>query len=121
MKNNILTSPEPMEGDSKVPTRRRASGLRAGYRCHLWVAECPGEGDTTIDTGAIDTGAIDTGAIDTGAIDTGAIDTGAMVWEGMVVGSHRRDGDIEINVCQEKTLTNMRSSAADAARTRPDA
>ena len=39
-----------------------------------------------------------------------------MVWEGMVVGSHRRDGDIEINVCQEKTLTNMRSSAADAAR-----
>ena len=39
-----------------------------------------------------------------------------MVWEGMVVGSHRRDGDIEINVCQDKTLTNMRSSAADAAR-----
>ena len=39
-----------------------------------------------------------------------------MVWEGMVVGSHRRDGNIEINVCQEKTLTNMRSSAADAAR-----
>jgi GTP-binding protein len=34
----------------------------------------------------------------------------------MVVGSHRREGDIEINVCKEKKLTNMRSSTADVAR-----
>ena len=34
----------------------------------------------------------------------------------MIVGSHRRDGDIEINVCKEKKLTNMRSSTADVAK-----
>ena len=34
----------------------------------------------------------------------------------MIVGSHRRDVDIEINVCKEKKLTNMRSETADAAR-----
>ena len=39
-----------------------------------------------------------------------------MVYEGMIVGSHRRDGDIEINVCKEKKLTNMRSSTADVAK-----
>ena len=39
-----------------------------------------------------------------------------MVYEGMIVGSHRREGDIKINVCKEKKLTNMRSSTADVAR-----
>ena len=34
----------------------------------------------------------------------------------MIVGSHQRDGDIEINVCKEKKLTNMRSSTADIAK-----
>ena len=34
----------------------------------------------------------------------------------MIVGSHRRDGDIKINVCKEKKLTNMRSSTADIAK-----
>ena len=34
----------------------------------------------------------------------------------MVVGSHPREGDIEINVCKEKKLTNMRSSTADIAK-----
>jgi GTP-binding protein len=34
----------------------------------------------------------------------------------MIVGSHRREGDIEINVCKEKKLTNMRSSTADVAK-----
>ena len=33
----------------------------------------------------------------------------------MVVGSRRQEGDIEINVCKEKKLTNMRSSTADVA------
>ncbi|CAI8040203.1 50S ribosomal subunit assembly factor BipA [Geodia barretti] len=31
-------------------------------------------------------------------------------------GSHPREGDIEINVCKEKKLTNMRSSTADVAK-----
>ena len=44
------------------------------------------------------------------------IDPGTDVYEGMIVGSHRREGDIEINVCKEKKLTNMRSSTADVAK-----
>ena len=44
------------------------------------------------------------------------IDAGAMVYAGMIVGSHRREGDIEINVCKEKKLTNMRSSTADVSK-----
>ena len=44
------------------------------------------------------------------------IDPGTRVYEGMVIGSHPREGDIEINVCKEKKLTNMRSSTADIAK-----
>jgi len=44
------------------------------------------------------------------------VDPGTQVYEGMIVGSHRREGDIEINVCKEKKLTNMRSSTADVAK-----
>lgn len=35
------------------------------------------------------------------------------VYEGMVVGQHVRDGDLDVNVCKRKHLTNMRSSTAD--------
>ena len=44
------------------------------------------------------------------------IDPGAQVYAGMVVGCRRQEGDIEINVCKEKKLTNMRSSTADIAQ-----
>ena len=44
------------------------------------------------------------------------IDPGTTVYEGMIVGMHRREGDIPINVCKEKKLTNMRSSTADITR-----
>ena len=44
------------------------------------------------------------------------IDPGTPVYEGMIVGTHRREGDIPINVCKEKHLTNMRSSTADITR-----
>ena len=37
------------------------------------------------------------------------------VYEGMIVGRHQRDGDLEVNVCKMKQLTNMRSSNADMA------
>ena len=43
------------------------------------------------------------------------IDPGTRVYEGMVVGCRRQEGDLEINVCKEKKLTNMRSSTADVA------
>ncbi|MCC2668014.1 MAG: GTP-binding protein TypA/BipA [Armatimonadetes bacterium] len=35
------------------------------------------------------------------------------VYEGMIVGQHVRDGDLDVNVCKAKHLTNMRSSNAD--------
>ncbi|MFA6081900.1 MAG: translational GTPase TypA [Patescibacteria group bacterium] len=35
------------------------------------------------------------------------------VYEGMIVGLHTREQDIEINVCKEKQLTNIRSSNSD--------
>ncbi|GAB4496502.1 MAG: translational GTPase TypA [Anaerolineales bacterium] len=35
------------------------------------------------------------------------------VYEGMVVGEHQRPGDLDINVCKKKHLTNMRSSNRD--------
>ena len=44
------------------------------------------------------------------------VDAGTKVYQGMVIGSHHREGDIEINVCKEKKLTNMRSSTADVAK-----
>ena len=35
---------------------------------------------------------------------------GVNVYEGMVVGEHQRSGDLTVNVCKKKHLTNMRSS-----------
>lgn len=43
------------------------------------------------------------------------ITPGTRVYEGMVVGEHSREQDIEVNVCKKKHLTNMRSSTAEAA------
>ncbi|HVK02604.1 MAG TPA: translational GTPase TypA [Armatimonadaceae bacterium] len=43
------------------------------------------------------------------------IGAGVNVYEGMIVGRHQRDGDLEVNVCKMKQLTNMRSSNADMA------
>ncbi len=41
------------------------------------------------------------------------IDAGTSVYEGMIIGRHRRQEDIGINVCKEKKLTNVRSSTSD--------
>jgi GTP-binding protein len=38
---------------------------------------------------------------------------GVSVYEGMVIGENARPGDIPINVCRKKHLTNMRSSHGD--------
>jgi GTP-binding protein len=43
------------------------------------------------------------------------IGPGVDVYEGMVVGRHCRDEDLDVNVCKRKHLTNMRSSNADEA------
>jgi GTP-binding protein len=39
----------------------------------------------------------------------------AQVYEGMIVGQHPRQGDLPVNVCRAKKLTNMRASTKDIA------
>lgn len=41
------------------------------------------------------------------------IGPGAEVYHGMVVGEHQRPGDLDVNVCKTKHLTNMRSVIRD--------
>jgi GTP-binding protein len=41
--------------------------------------------------------------------------SGVEVYEGMVVGQHAREKDLEVNVCKKKHLTNMRNSTAEEA------
>ncbi len=49
--------------------------------------------------------------------DRGSMFIGAQtkVYEGMIVGEHNRDNDLDINVTKEKQLTNVRSSGTDEA------
>jgi GTP-binding protein len=44
------------------------------------------------------------------------IGAGTDVYEGMIVGQHIRDRDLEVNVCRKKHLTNIRSSTAEEAQ-----
>jgi len=41
------------------------------------------------------------------------ITPGTEVYEGMIVGQHIRERDLEVNVCRRKHLTNIRSSTAE--------
>ncbi|MBP7859634.1 translational GTPase TypA [Patescibacteria group bacterium] len=43
------------------------------------------------------------------------IGVGDSVYEGMIVGINSRDNDIEVNVCKEKHMTNVRSAGTDDA------
>ena len=43
------------------------------------------------------------------------VTAGVEVYEGMVIGEHSRDNDLDVNVVREKKLTNMRASSADDA------
>lgn len=53
------------------------------------------------------------------ALDTAAargelfVGPGTTVYQGMIVGLYNRSGDLDINVCRGKQLTNMRSSSSD--------
>lgn len=40
---------------------------------------------------------------------------GDEVYEGMIVGEHSRDNDLDVNPCKQKKLTNMRASGTDDA------
>ncbi len=43
------------------------------------------------------------------------IQPGDAVYEGMIIGEHNRDNDIDVNPTKEKKLTNMRASGKDEA------
>ena len=91
VKSSIFTSYEPMEGEIKSQPGGVLVASEHGTAVTYGLLNAQGRGDTFIDPGTD-------------------------VYEGMIVGSHRREGDIEINVCKEKKLTNMRSSTADVAK-----
>jgi GTP-binding protein len=40
---------------------------------------------------------------------------GTRVYEGMVVGEYSRDVDLNVNICREKKLTNIRAAGTDEA------
>jgi GTP-binding protein len=41
------------------------------------------------------------------------VEPGDAVYEGMIVGENSRGDDLDVNICKEKKLTNMRSSTSD--------
>src|ERR1700748_3611244 len=43
------------------------------------------------------------------------VQPGVEAYEGMIVGEHSRDNDLDVNAVREKKLTNMRASSADEA------
>ena len=43
------------------------------------------------------------------------IDPGIKVYQGMIIGEHSRDSDLEVNPLREKHLSNVRTKAADEA------
>ncbi len=45
------------------------------------------------------------------------VEAGVSVYEGMIVGEHNREQDLNVNVCKEKKLSNMRASGKDEAIT----
>ena len=91
VKSSTFISYEPMEGEIKTQPGGVLVASERGVAVTYGLLNAQGRGDTFVDPGT-------------------------QVYEGMIVGSHRRDGDIEINICKEKKLTNMRSSTADVAK-----
>ena len=89
--SSAFTSYEPMEGDIKSHRGGALVASEGGVAVTYGLLNAQGRGETFIDPGT-------------------------RVYEGMIVGSHRRSADIEINVCKEKKLTNMRSSTAEITK-----
>ena len=91
VKSSIFTSYEPMEGEIQTLRSGVLVASEDGVAVTYGLLNAQGRGDTFIDPGT-------------------------KIYAGMIVGSHSRGGDIEINVCKEKKLTNIRSSTADVAK-----
>ena len=42
------------------------------------------------------------------------LEPGTFVYEGMIIGEHSRDNDLDVNACREKKLSNVRSATKEA-------
>ncbi len=91
VKSSAFTSYEPMVGEIKSNRGGALVASEAGTAVTYGLLNAQGRGDTFIEPGA-------------------------KVYEGMIIGSQRRGGDIPINVCKEKKQTNIRSATADVAK-----
>ena len=91
VKSSVFTSYEPMEGEVQTQRSGVLVASEGGVAVTYGLLNAQGRGDTFIDPGT-------------------------KIYAGMIVGSHSRGDDIEINVCKEKKLTNIRSSTADVAK-----
>ncbi|MCI0866036.1 MAG: translational GTPase TypA [Chloroflexi bacterium] len=91
IKSSVFIGYEPMKGEVKSTATGVLVAHEPGVAVTYGLLNAQGRGDTFIDPGTV-------------------------VYEGMIVGMHRREGDIPINVCKEKKLTNMRSSTADVTK-----
>ena len=91
VKSSVFIGYSPMKGEVKSTATGVLVAHEPGVAVTYGLLNAQGRGDTFIDPGA-------------------------PVYEGMIVGMHRREGDIPINVCKEKKLTNMRSSTADVTK-----
>lgn len=90
-KDSIFTEYRPMKGEVKESVRGVLVASEKGTAVTYGLINAQGRGETFIDPGT-------------------------HVYEGMVVGMHPRDEDLNVNVCKEKKLTNMRSAHADIAK-----
>ena len=91
VKSSVFDGYEPMEGDVKATVNGVLVASEPGSAVTYGLLNAQGRGSTFIEPGTT-------------------------VYEGMIVGMHPREGDIPMNVCKEKKLTNMRSSTADVAK-----
>ena len=91
VQSSVFTSYEPVEGEIRAQRGGVIVASEAGLSVTYGLLNAQGRGETFIDPGT-------------------------MVYQGMIVGSHHRDGDIAVNVCKQKKLTNMRSSTADVTK-----
>jgi len=101
---------------SKMMTATRGNGLFAarflGYFAEGLVASKSRNGVLVAYEGGISTTYALESVQERGTSFVGA---GVPVYEGMIIGINRREGDIDINVCKGKKLTNMHSSTSDIA------
>jgi len=90
-KDSVFTAYKPMEGTVKDSVDGVLVASEKGSAVTFGLINAQGRGETFIDPGT-------------------------SVYEGMIIGMHRRNEDIGINVCKEKKMTNIRSSNADIAK-----